>query len=231
MCTEYYTEKSKRISGTWFIDTCSLLELEALKKLINNKSIFTSNGIKLMVIKSVYEELNKHQYSNNEFFSKDAKKALKIIETNKDIFTIEGVNESMRIDEAFADPEIIGTIIKKSVKKSQLVITQDKKLATDILNIKNSNSFICHKIFVCYLGEDGELYRNLGIEASDEITKTLDKDEIANASDHEISKTESVKPFIYVISGFAFGALVNEYKGQILNSINRLSRTLIGSTT
>lgn len=230
MCTDYYLKRKSNLDHEWLIDTCSLLNVNNLNQLVNKKDVLTSNGIKLLVIKPVYEELNRHQYSKDEFFSKDAQYVLSVLYNNTDLFIIEGKNESMRIDEAFADPEIIRRVMKRCTKKSQLVITEDKKLATDILNIKNLNSFNSRKIYVCCLDEYGELNRNKGM-----VQKEVTNDTVIDVKENIIEDKEDelvnkfAHPLLYTVAGFtigAFGTYAYQNKSTIYKNISNFTTSI-----
>ena len=184
MCTDYYIEKLKD-QKTWFIDTCAIVNHKKLSKFVANKEKLINNKIIIYVINPVYQELNRLLYRTDEYLAKDAKIGLSIILQNKDLFKIEGINERMDIDNAFADPDFY-RMFSKNMVTSQLYITDDKKSAHDVNNHNLTWSFKNKKIFICNINDYGELVK------SDCIDERISEPEVRYID--RIVEKEIIKP-------------------------------------
>ena len=162
MCTEYYLEKIKDKKSKCYIDTSSLMHTEKLERFIDTKNKLISNGVSIIVIKPVYEELNKKLYSVSQSESEKARMGLYIIKENQDLFKICGLNERLDIDEVFADPVIHKTLIENQKEYVQLIITDDQNLAYDSNLLNERKSFSSNKVYACWIDYNGELVRSKG---------------------------------------------------------------------
>ena len=137
------------------IDTCSLLAVPGSEIYLRN--LRTSRG-HITVLRAVMDELRKKTRDPDVELRN---KAMKIFSEVYDyeafgVVTI-GLDEDDRNNRNFADNVFLGAVFKYGLKNNITVITQDKKLAEDLLNARNSQSVNGLKVKVMRIEEDGSL--------------------------------------------------------------------------
>lgn len=137
-----------------FIDTCSLLEVPASEIFL--KSLRASDG-KIIILWAVIDELRKKIRDKDPESSSNAQKVFNLVfdYEAKGILTI-GLDDD-RNSRNFADNIFLGAVFRYGLSNNVTVITQDKKLAEDLLNARNSKSVNGLHISVKRLEEDGTL--------------------------------------------------------------------------
>lgn len=139
-----------------FIDTCSLMEdsFEKLTKELN--PILLKNDKKIIVPIRVIEELKKHAFNSDKRpeASEKAKQALNILADmmNKNLIDVRGENT-----DNFADNVFGAVFAKHRLNHRLLLITQDRNLSEDILNLNNVKSAKGYKILVKRISKFGNL--------------------------------------------------------------------------
>ena len=113
---------------------------------------------KILITAPVSHELMKHKIRKKEQTVHLAEKAYEIIEKYSDVFTLEDCENSKKeIFAAFADPSLIARMTVNKDHHSQLLITNDKKLSVDALNINTMKSCKGKPVTVYSISESGEL--------------------------------------------------------------------------
>ena len=137
-----------------FIDTCSLLELPASELFL--KSLRASDG-KIIILWAVIDELRKKIRDKDPDISSRAQKIFNLVfdYEAKGVLTI-GLDDDKN-SRNFADNIFLGAVFRYGLSSNVTVITQDKKLAEDLLNAKNSKSVNGLHISVKRLEDDGTL--------------------------------------------------------------------------
>ena len=137
-----------------FIDTCSLLEVPASEKFL--KGLRASDG-KVIVLWAVIDELRKKIRDKDREISSKAQKIFNLVfdYEAKGVLTI-GLDDD-RNSRNFADNIFLGAVFRYGLSNNVIIITQDKKLAEDLLNAKNSKSVNGLHISVKRLEDDGTL--------------------------------------------------------------------------
>ena len=136
------------------IDTCSLLALPASELYL--KKLKSSRG-KVIVLWAVLDELRKKTRSKDYYLSERAQKILSLVFTYeaRGVVTL-GLDDD-KDSRNFADNIFLGVVFKYGLKNDITVITQDMKLADDLLTAKNSKSVNGLNIKVKRLENDGTL--------------------------------------------------------------------------
>lgn len=159
------------------IDTCSLMEdsfPEFLDILEETKKEYL-DVLPVYVLDSSIEELKKHAANKEQKDKKiAAKQAIRIIDRARRKKTIDIISvvsggrdkDKKAKDEEyyFADVEIISKVTLDRTQYQILVITQDKKLASDLLNLNNSQAVHGSKVRVYKIEANAELSENKGEE-------------------------------------------------------------------
>ena len=198
MCINYYLDILKGKPNAWLIDTCAIVKHWKLSKFIDKKQMFLDAGIKITVLKTVYEELLRLQDSCDDIEAGDAIAGFKLIEDNQDLFEIRGYNQETRCDEAFADKEIYKKLATDQNDLVQVLITDDLNLAYDAYMLNNRKSFYTNRIYVCWINEEGELQRSKGAheEKPEPIIKIEKEVEIQEVEKEVIKPVEVEKTVI-----------------------------------
>lgn len=175
------------------LDTCSLMDEnfpEWMDVLIDAKN-YRKKGQQIVVFKTCIDELKKH-LKNKKRDSKRiaAKRALKIVRHAKwrKLLTVSKIKESQN----FADNVIFVKVSADRIYSRVAVITQDKKLAYDLVNLNNLASQRGYKVFVYKIAPGGVLENNKGAPAIKENhSKPIEKDNLKE-------KKEKAFPFALV---------------------------------
>lgn len=135
----------KRDFMVW-IDTSSILEDSFFDLFSELTSLFTQYDEHLYIPNSVLLELKKHTKSDDYELQEKSKERLALINSRKksNIFTVYNKGEK----KTFADNELITIFTELRLEKNLLLITQDKDLARDILDLGKSKSVISKKVEV-----------------------------------------------------------------------------------
>ena len=146
------------------IDTCSMMEdafplwLDILEL---SKPYQLGSKSQVIVLSTALTELKKHAKSKIADKAIAAKRALKIIKTAAKKKTISIVKLKWA-NQDFLDHAIYVKASSDRLDSKILVITQDKKFATDLLNLNELQSQFGYKISVDKINPDGTLSPNKG---------------------------------------------------------------------
>ena len=138
-----------------FIDTCSILHFAADKFWTNIIPLLQQYQNKIFIPLRCIEELQKHEANTKDLkLAKNAKKCLKSLNQ----LIIAGFVE-IRGEESdnFADNVFLVVFNKFRIKHKLLLITNDTKLARDIININNSESVRANPVHVTQINQYGFL--------------------------------------------------------------------------
>ena len=147
---------------TVMLDTCSLMEdsfpewLDVLKEAKD----YLDQGFTLVVPKACYTELLKHSISRDVEKRITAKRALKILKKAKHDRLVSVGKKNF--NENFADNAIYSQASQDRINQRILVITQDKKLATDLKNLNKLTSQRGKPVSVYKVVPGGKLEYNQG---------------------------------------------------------------------
>lgn len=162
MCNEDYILQMFNLNERIYIDTSTLMEVYGLRSFIEKvRPICREKGHRIIVTDSVCAELEKHIHSLNEFKKSKAAEAMLLVCQNSDIFQIEDISSKRLKEEkfinSFADPELIKEILSNKFNHTQLLITNDRKLSSDVYDLNTFESCRGKRIAVCYLNSTGNL--------------------------------------------------------------------------
>lgn len=240
MCTKYYVDKIGDRQKRWITDTNTYMNngLNALELFLQkSKRTMIEKEIKLVIPKVVFEELSKFKWEGDEFQKRDVENALRLINANREIIIIEGENDRLDIDNAFADIIIHDTILKNMINSPQLLITRDNSLASDILGLNNLKSIYHQNVYVCKINDEGELVRKYGIQEECEAKRTIVEKEVLVEKEVPVIKKVYVeksnkyqKILISVLSatgGLITGYFAHKNKREIGNIINQVGKRML----
>ena len=148
------------------IDTCSMME-EAFPnwlEIYEKSKKYALQFHPLIVLKQCYQELKRHSKGKIDDKKRAAKLALEILKTAKKNKTIAIVKYKNRIRKTnFGDHAIFSKVNDDHLDFRVLVITQDKKLTTDLLKLNNLSSQFGKPVVVMKITQKGELIPNRGV--------------------------------------------------------------------
>lgn len=161
MCYENYLKYLLGTCDDIYIDTSTLMNVEALRRFVESgKDEFSNSDNKIIVTAAVLSELKSHQqYDSNVDKRERALVAFELINTYPDIFKIEKEEEPTRSDYAFADRDFLSRLTLNKSSRRQLLITNDRKLGQDAYRINEQESNKGCRIMICYINFYGGICR------------------------------------------------------------------------
>lgn len=137
-----------------FIDTCSLMDMQADSFYNNIYPYLEKNSSKIIVPSRVIDELSKHVRSKNQDKQKKASNGLSILEKlkRKNLLDVRG-----ELSDNFADNVFLVVFTKFRMQHKLLLITQDNTLAKEVLNLNNSKAVKANNILVKRINKHGYL--------------------------------------------------------------------------
>lgn len=158
MYTENYLSYLLERNDEIIIDTSAMMKNDAMRSFVERaEDLLLSYNKKLIVPASVQMELEKFLKGDNEEKKKKAAAAFILMDTFYYLFCIE---PKMDMESCyFADPALLSRLTLKKSEYRQLLIANDKDLATDAFRINQQESNKGRTIMVCYLNDFGCLCR------------------------------------------------------------------------
>ena len=154
------------------LDTSTAMQYESFSKFVKeNERNIEASGKKIQVINAVWLELIRHYNSRNKEKAEAANQAIAIISSHRNIFKIDegdGISQD-EMNCAFADREILSKLILDKTGESILLITNDKKLSNDALEINYQTSCRGYKISTSYLSDEGVLFSGFNSRMADKL--------------------------------------------------------------
>ncbi len=209
------------------IDTCSMME-EGFAPFMDNlvgARHYLDWKKRLIIPGECFEELKAHSKNQKEAGKRiDATRAIRIINDAKrfKVLTIAKKDRSAKWpggeeqSKTFADPFILSKLNVMRFEAKLVMITQDKGLAEDIVNLKNQKSQYGHVVPVYKLESDGALVinkislRNRTQTRPQEQTKTQQKPvKPANSQPNAGKTTQSKAPAATVEAPNEFASIVS----------------------
>jgi rRNA-processing protein FCF1 len=202
-----------------YIDTCSLMQNANTEAVIEAiRPYLLAANKKILITAPVSHELTKHKIRKKEQTVHLAEKAYEIIEKYDDVFTLEECGTTKKeIFAAFADKTLLAHLLLNKDNCSQLLITNDKKLSADALNINDLKSCRGEKVTVYYVSENGELEVFVPTKAEEPQTERV---AVPETPKHNVSKLEKALDTICVLS---CGLLIGKYGSDALKYLKHVN--------
>jgi len=175
-----------------FLDTSSLLDDEINLFIKNIIPILKETNGKLIIIPQVGMELEKHaNESSNRQLKEKSKKIILILNQLKkqNLIEIRG-----GFDESFADNVFLSVFTKLRINHNLLLITKDKKLASDIENLSNITSVKTNKVI------NVRTVNRYGFLSKHNISKNIIKDESNKGIKISDKKRNNTKHEVFKLS-------------------------------
>lgn len=150
-----------------YIDTCSLLHFASIDFFDNVEELLLKYSKKINVLSGGVKELEKHSQNAEDLdLASNAKKTLRMLKQFMKSDIIELVEK-----EGFVDNAFLTLFTNMRMECYPLLITQDKNLANDILNLNNTLSVRANKVRVARINQYGFLSEFSTAENSSEAEK------------------------------------------------------------
>lgn len=182
-----------------------------------------NNGIKIKILKVVWQELIRIYNSSDKEKAERANQAMSILTYHRNIFDIE--DEQVFHDEmerAFADKTLLSNLILEKTESTILLITNDRMLSKDALAINHQMSCRGYRISTCYISNSGKLLSGYNSEQEIEketeqtvITKEVVK--IVRVSEKN-STGDVISKVVIPIATFAVGIVCGKYSNKLVHS-------------
>ncbi len=147
------------------LDTCSLMEdsFPSWLDTLNQAKDYLTEDFVITVPEAAVAELKKHSHDRKNVDKRiPAIRALKIYKEAKRLKLLVASKKSH--NQNFADNAIYSQVCEDRLTKKILVITQDKKLATDLKSLNNLSSQKGRKVSIFKVNQEGKLEPNYGEE-------------------------------------------------------------------
>lgn len=159
MCSKKSVRHIFRNIDVVIADTSVVMNTEALEEFIERyEDILWESGTRIVIPASVRKEIARLLGSENPEKMNKAQDCIDVLCRNRDLFVMDGGDLSQaELDTVHADPEIIAMMTIRRKRQRQLLLTNDRDLATDVYGLNSLQS--CHgkPITVCYIDPAGYL--------------------------------------------------------------------------
>lgn len=192
MCSEGYLEYLLCANDTIYMDTSTLMNVDALRIFLETgEKLFREYDKKVTITHFVINELDKHL--KNPTKEKVVYEVLKILFRFSDVFYIEK-EEDLR--ESFADAAFLSRLIRDKNVLRQLLISSDKELREDAVRLNKQYSCKGNTIMVCHINRYGDITREKTTKAK--LETACIRDTKQNSFVKEESGSEKVPQEVYV---------------------------------
>ncbi len=137
-----------------FVDTCSLMNTANTAFWADVALLLQRYKKQLIIAHKVVQELTKHQKSSDSRKATQAKNAMKVLVKLDKVGLLDKRGETT---DTFADNTFLAQFTRHSIAHKLLLITQDRALAQDILNLNNTGSVNRKTIYVRRIDAGGLL--------------------------------------------------------------------------
>ena len=159
MTNTEYIQKMALVNDYIYVDTSALMDADWLR-LFSEKAepIFKAAGKCITIPPAVRSELIRHLDSPDYEKKSRAETAITILAEHKELFQATGGQlDDEEIAKAFADMELLATLMLNRRGNRQLLIANDRNLSKDAYNLNTQQSCQGGRISVCYINRFGEL--------------------------------------------------------------------------
>lgn len=231
MTSEDFIRQVFSSHGTIYVDTSTLMNYESLSRFVDSYELTLMElRKKIYVSYVVWAELNRNLNSFDGEKQLRASQALTIICMHRKVFFIDdGYVDPEEMMQAFADPELLSCLTKNKTRCNQLLITNDKKLGHDALDLNDLESCQGYRIDVCHLMPSGDLVmtapapRKEGLPPVPEvIVKEVEKPVIISESEPGKGIWRLLSYSAALFGGFAIGKYGKEFYAFALKTVSRI---------
>lgn len=207
-----------------YLDTSAAMHYRGFEKFVKqNEKTFVDMKKKIIIVKPVWLELIKLYNSSDKRKSEAASCAISIISSHRNIFDIEDEKVfQYEMENAFADKVLLSNIILDKTDSSILLITNDRMLSKDALEINCQASCRGYRISTCFISEDGELYQGYNSDKYLNLEETCEVDEKVNKGIEITNKDKSdIVDLILPIGTLFIGMAIGKHGDKIINYVKK----------
>ncbi len=209
-----------------YLDTSAAMNFVGFKKFVKQaeKSLRDAEK-KIIVLKVVWLELIRNYNSTNKDKAEAANQAISILSSHRDIFEIEDEEIfQYEMESAFADKVLLSSIILDRTDASILLITNDRMLSKDALEINHQSSCRGHKITTGYIDNNGDLLPGYASEMVEDIEPEIVVKEVIKVVKVPSEKEEDWFAKIAIPVGtLVAGLFIGKYSDKIVNVIKSVA--------
>jgi rRNA-processing protein FCF1 len=213
-----------------YIDTATLMNTESLKRFLEHyEKVFCECKKQILVPESVCQELIRHINSKDVTKSSKAINALSLIRAYNNVFSIEDSNlTTEEIRRAFADQDLLVRLAQGLRYNRQLLITNDRGLSQDALDLNDLVSCKGKHVSVCFLTYSGTLSSGTYQNNADNISNVTTASKEPNGDSKEVTRNadeRSRSPWGYIVASvaaFSLGIAINKYGKVIIGGIKTM---------
>ena len=222
------------------IDTSTLMNDEYLQRFVDNyESLILELGKMIYVSRSVWAELLRKYNCRDEEKRNKAANAICTLNMHRNIFRIDDTSvDSDEILNAFADKDLLSDLTRNITYQSQLLITNDGKLANDAWGLNKLESCQGRQVEVCHILYTGDLCLTCltknGTPVSERTAKIQIvyrdriKEKEVNNQEPACSRGNLLQMAGYILA-FGSGIVIGKYGKRIIRPIsNYIGKALIG---
>lgn len=184
-------------------------------------------GKKIQVVKAVWLELIRNYNSHDKEKEDAASHAISIISSHRNIFEIEDEEVfQYKMEHAFADKDILSKLTLDKTESRILLITNDRMLSKDALEINKQSSCKGFEISTCFVADNGMLFPGFASERRGRMQKEpiVQIKEVVKIK--EVPQKESnfkISQIILPITTFATGAVLGKYGNTVFKYIKKVA--------
>lgn len=203
--------------NTIYLDTSAAMHFSGFGMFVQQiENALVSANKKIKVLKVVWLELIRNYNSKNKQKAEAANQAISIISNHRNIFDIEESEIfQYEMEHAFADKVLLSSIMLEKTDSSILLITNDKMLSKDALEINHQSSCRGYKVSTCYITESGSLQPGFSKKEDNKSDCKFEEPEnrvVKNENEPSEKKWETlVIPMGTLLVGFAIGRYGNQF--------------------
>ncbi len=209
-----------------YLDTSAAMHYVGFKKFVKHvEPILQEAGKKIIVLKVVWLELIRNYNSSDKKKAESADQAISILSSHRQIFEIEDKEIfQYEIESAFADKVLLSSLILDKTDASILLITNDRMLSKDALEINHQSSCHGYKISSCFIDDNGELLPGYAPENMEKPESKVVVKEIVKVVNMPVEKKKSwvTKATIPIGTLFA-GYVIGKYSDKIVTIFKRVA--------
>ena len=208
MTSTEYIQKMVSINDYIYVDTSALMDVDWLRLFAEKaEPVFMAAGKRITISPAVRSELIRHHDSSDPEKRCRAQTALSLLAEHKELFQATGGQlDDEEIAEAFADMELLATLMMNRRGNRQLLISNDRNLSKDAYGLNEQQSCQGGRISVCYINRFGELQMcdcvtvshpsgSLSTEQAEKPESTADSEKHPDTFEEvNLSKPEAAEP-------------------------------------
>lgn len=206
-----------------YLDTSAAMHFAGFKKFVKQvEKTLRDAEKKIIVLKVVWLELIRNYNSTDKEKAEAANQAISILSSHRDIFEIEDEEIfQYEMESAFADKVLLSSIILDRTDVSVLLITNDRMLSKDALDINHQSSCRGHKITTCYIDKNGDLLPGFASETAESDTESnVVVKEIVKLVEVPAEKKDDWFTKIAIpVGSLVAGLVIGKYTDKIVNVI------------